>query len=324
MLQAAFVGFLLCLPITFCRYGMVLPALLADIATIRDKTGRKSQSVTKLPSCFLRSFQADRLSPLCSKPQPAFAENQQGLYQPRKELLPSGAPVVPELMSSIVILGAATIMVFKLTDELAAVALYGTICVLQVGDFLVLFRGVKTALPQVEEFGNVRNKLQRRAAGAKLEPVVLQHVPPTIQTMKPQGQIPQSIPRVDFCPRRSSRQEKSDREHWKDLKITQRIVRGLSANGEEKVEAELWAELASGVQHKVLHLAFCPPFGEVPRVQVEQLEGPPGRLRIAQIVPHGTRIEIKLSAVSSKDAHVKLRVRASGKSLASAMPWGIF
>ena len=324
MPQAALMGFLLCLPITFCRYGMVLPLLLPGITRIPDKTGRKSQAVGNLLFCFVPSPHSGMPSWFCTKPQPAFSENRQRLYEPRKELLPSRATVIPELMSSIVILGAATIMVFKLTDQLAAVALYGTICVLQVGDFLVLFHGVRSAPPQLEGFGDLRNKLRSTAAVGKLEPVVPRHVSPPIQTLSPQGRIPQTMSRGHFCPRKSSRQKKSDSDHCKDLKITQRVVRGLLANGEERLEAELWAEVGSGVHHKVLHLAFCPPFGEVPRVEVEQMEGPPSRLRIAQILPHGTRIEIKLPEVSSKDARVKLRVYAVGKSLGSDMPSGIF
>jgi hypothetical protein len=76
--------------------------------------------------------------------------------------------------------------------------------------------------------------------------------------------------------------------------VTQQLSRRREAEGYEVISG--WLRVAFAVGQRVAsgHVAFCPPFAHLPDCEVELAEGPAASARVAQVFPHGARIEVKL------------------------------
>ncbi len=86
--------------------------------------------------------------------------------------------------------------------------------------------------------------------------------------------------------------------------LTQQIVRMQASDGTETMSGRLRASFEPGQRTASVHLAFCPPFSSLPTVEVEQIDGPPGRIKTVQLLPYGVRFDLKLF----KDAEEPLGV----------------
>jgi len=95
-----------------------------------------------------------------------------------------------------------------------------------------------------------------------------------------------------------------------DEGVLQRLTRVRNAAGGEEVYGMLRAELAPGQQSETLHVAFCPPFAQVPQVDVEQADGPEARIKLAEVLAYGARIEVRLVQVLAEGSHVSVEVSA--------------
>jgi len=76
--------------------------------------------------------------------------------------------------------------------------------------------------------------------------------------------------------------------------VVQQQTRSRLANGVDRLSGWLQMSLATGERNATAHIAFCPPFMEVPKISLRQTAGPAGRIRAVQILPHGVRLELKL------------------------------
>jgi hypothetical protein len=54
-------------------------------------------------------------------------------------------------------------------------------------------------------------------------------------------------------------------------------------------------------------VAFCPPFKSTPRLEVQQREGPAARVKTAQLLPYGARLDLKLAAAAEQPLTVVLQ-----------------
>lgn len=97
-----------------------------------------------------------------------------------------------------------------------------------------------------------------------------------------------------------------------DASVVQHLVRRKAEGGQEAVSGFLRVSLLPGQRTAWAHLAFCPPFSAVPQVAVEPLDGPASRLKVAQVLPHGARVEIRLSAASQQAEQVTVAISAEG------------
>lgn len=79
-----------------------------------------------------------------------------------------------------------------------------------------------------------------------------------------------------------------------------------TTTGDEALFGTLCAEFAAGERVAVLHVAFCPPLARTPEVHAEQAEGPSATVRTTQILPHGARLEVRLSRESDKPSSVNV------------------
>ena len=73
----------------------------------------------------------------------------------------------------------------------------------------------------------------------------------------------------------------------------------------------LTARLAPGQVTAHVHVAFCPPFPRVPQLDFRQVAGPPARIKVGQMLPHGVRFDVRLEGPSTEPATLCLEVRAS-------------
>ncbi len=91
--------------------------------------------------------------------------------------------------------------------------------------------------------------------------------------------------------------------------VTQQFIRTQSATT-DRLQGWLQTALAAGERNVTLHVAFCPPFDESPRVALRQLSGPSSRVKPVQVLPFGMRLELKRTAIAKEQAAVIMEFTA--------------
>ena len=99
-------------------------------------------------------------------------------------------------------------------------------------------------------------------------------------------------------------------EQASDGQITQQVVRQQASDGTETMSGRLRASFLPGQRTASVHLAFCPPFANMPTVEVKQIDGPPGRIKTVQLLPYGARFDLKLSEDAAEPLAVLLQFSA--------------
>ncbi|MEX2559152.1 MAG: hypothetical protein WD403_04515, partial [Pirellulales bacterium] len=94
-------------------------------------------------------------------------------------------------------------------------------------------------------------------------------------------------------------------------RVTQHVVRAFTAAGDDVLRATLGVDMATGQRGATAHLAFCPPFAMTPQAQVIQTAGPACRIKLAQLLPYGARIEIKLAAPAPQELSIQVQFTAT-------------
>jgi len=89
--------------------------------------------------------------------------------------------------------------------------------------------------------------------------------------------------------------------------VLQQLTRSQADDGSEQLAGWLRMPFSAGQRTASVHVAFCPPFAKTPQVMVEQLDGPPARIKTAQLLPYGARLDLKLSAMSEDADSVLLQ-----------------
>lgn len=84
----------------------------------------------------------------------------------------------------------------------------------------------------------------------------------------------------------------------------QQTTRLRTETGDEFVAGTVAAEFQAAQRHQSVHVAFCPPFHTTPLVDAFALSGPPAKVKLAQILPHGARFDVRLTAPASQSACV--------------------
>jgi hypothetical protein len=92
--------------------------------------------------------------------------------------------------------------------------------------------------------------------------------------------------------------------------VTQQLIRSLAADGIETLSGWLRLRFSPGQRTGNAHVAFCPPFPQTPELTVSQLDGPEARIKIAQLLPYGARLELKLLASYEEPSNVLLQFSA--------------
>jgi hypothetical protein len=141
---------------------------------------------------------------------------------------------------------------------------------------------------------------RRRAARVQPEPAPKPSAPQPSNVQMPAApaerkQSDQATLGVDDCP---------------PEQVIQRLTRSRDSAGVDHLSGWLRMPFAAGQRTASIHVAFCPPFGRVPELTVEQADGPTTRIKTAQLLPHGTRLDLKLSRSVDNEESVLLRFSA--------------
>ncbi len=76
--------------------------------------------------------------------------------------------------------------------------------------------------------------------------------------------------------------------------VLQQLTLRTTAEGGQELSGWLRLSLAAGQRTGSLHVAFCPSFDAAPQVQAEAVSGPGCRIKAAQVLPYGARLDVKL------------------------------
>ncbi|MBU4272478.1 MAG: hypothetical protein KKE86_01925 [Planctomycetes bacterium] len=93
--------------------------------------------------------------------------------------------------------------------------------------------------------------------------------------------------------------------------VTQQLIRSRAADGTETLSGWLRTFFAAGQRTGSIHVAFCPPLDALPKVAVEQIDGPEARIRTAQALPYGVRLDLKLAVAAREPTGVLLQFSAT-------------
>jgi hypothetical protein len=92
--------------------------------------------------------------------------------------------------------------------------------------------------------------------------------------------------------------------------VVQQLVRTRSAAGLDRMQGWLRTEFEPTERNATLHVAFCPPFDETPKLTVLQVSGPATRVKPVQLLPYGVRLEVKRLLAGHDPATVVLEFSA--------------
>jgi hypothetical protein len=95
-----------------------------------------------------------------------------------------------------------------------------------------------------------------------------------------------------------------------DGQVTQQLTRSRADDGSEVLAGWLRLAFEPGQRQATAHLAFCPPFAQVPELDVRQIEGPAARVKTGQVLPYGARLEVKLNVAAEHPLDIRLRFSA--------------
>ena len=89
-----------------------------------------------------------------------------------------------------------------------------------------------------------------------------------------------------------------------DASVWQRITRRATADGTQLLHGWLRADFDAGQRTTSAHLAFCPPFARAVKLEHRQLDGPASRVKVAELLPYGARLDIKLTRPADQSVSV--------------------
>jgi hypothetical protein len=89
-----------------------------------------------------------------------------------------------------------------------------------------------------------------------------------------------------------------------DENATQWVVRRRDPDAGEVIEGWVKCGFEPGQRHTTAHLAICPPLAATPVCYAEASDGPSCQVKVAQALPYGVRLEIKLDRTAEEPCEV--------------------
>ena len=93
--------------------------------------------------------------------------------------------------------------------------------------------------------------------------------------------------------------------------MVQQLFRVRDAEGYEVIYGTVRADFLAGQRHAVVHVGFCPPLPAKPNVEADACQWPDARVLVAQALPHGVRLEVKLREPAEEACYVPIDMAAS-------------
>jgi hypothetical protein len=94
----------------------------------------------------------------------------------------------------------------------------------------------------------------------------------------------------------------------------QKIERVQTADGRDTLSGSLAISFVPGQARGAIHVAFCPPFVLVPRLDYRQVAGPVAGIKVGQLLPHGARFDVKLDRPAEAALQIMLEVKATSEN----------
>ncbi len=91
----------------------------------------------------------------------------------------------------------------------------------------------------------------------------------------------------------------------------QQLSRVRTEDGEDQLQGWVRVDCTVGQRGEVVHLAFCPPFARIPKLEATCHSGPTARIKVAQLLPHAARIELKLDATPREQTSLVVELLAT-------------
>ena len=91
----------------------------------------------------------------------------------------------------------------------------------------------------------------------------------------------------------------------------QQTTRLRTEAGEVIVRGTLIAEFEPRQRQQSIHVAFCPPFRCLPVVETATSTGPSAKVKLSQLLPHGARFDVRLTAPAAEATTVVVHFAAA-------------
>ena len=92
--------------------------------------------------------------------------------------------------------------------------------------------------------------------------------------------------------------------------IVQQLFRVREDQGQEVIYGTLRADFQAGQRTAVIHVGFCPPLEYLPEIEAESLPGQPTRIKVVQALPHGVRLDVRLSTAAEESCQAWIDMAA--------------
>jgi hypothetical protein len=96
--------------------------------------------------------------------------------------------------------------------------------------------------------------------------------------------------------------------------VVQHLIRSRAKDGSDTLAGFARIAFAPGQRTGSIHVAFCPPFARTPELSLEQRDGPDARIKTAQLLPYGVRLDLKLAAEAEQRISVLLQFEARAEA----------
>lgn len=93
--------------------------------------------------------------------------------------------------------------------------------------------------------------------------------------------------------------------------VMQHVLRIEMPDGTLRWQGWCRTRFGPAARHAVEHLSFCPPFLHTPHVHCRPVSGPPVRLRVSRVLPHGASVELRLASASAEPVSVTFEFTAA-------------
>jgi hypothetical protein len=88
--------------------------------------------------------------------------------------------------------------------------------------------------------------------------------------------------------------------------VLARWIRSRQEDGRETIEGAVRVAFQTGERQTQAHLAICPPLAAVPSCFAEPTDGADAQVRVAQVLPYGVRLEVKLDQPAEEACDVTI------------------
>ena len=78
-----------------------------------------------------------------------------------------------------------------------------------------------------------------------------------------------------------------------DDTVQQQIIRSQTADGQDRLDGTFWVEFPTETMTATVHIAFCPAFERIPKVQVFSVNETDVHFRVAPPKTFGVRVDVK-------------------------------